>query len=234
MKTWKASFVLKTKLFPLNQKVPIIGQEHSKWKETSPWSRWSIFQGAFAPPHLWVWGTVSSEIGRSKHPSPQTFSWAARLSSSIPKFGVSNSFKWGVLTRRYLLPCIRTLQKNIASRLYIHIKWFISRNWWLWGWQVWNLQPRSADWKLSGRGWDCSPQTIQSSSSGKVKVKSLSHVWLFVTPWTIAYQGPPSVGFSRQQYWGGLPFPSPGDLPDLGIEPRSPALRAEALPSEPP
>ena len=57
-----------------------------------------------------------------------------------------------------------------------------------------------------------------------VKVKSLSHVRLFVTPWTVAHQAPLSMGFSRQEYWSGLPFPSPGDLPDPGIEPRSPAL----------
>ena len=58
----------------------------------------------------------------------------------------------------------------------------------------------------------------------KKKVKSLSHVWLFATPWTVAYQSPPSMGFSRQEYWNGLPFPSPGDLPDPGIETESPAL----------
>ena len=67
----------------------------------------------------------------------------------------------------------------------------------------------------------------------KVKVKSLSRVRLFVTPWTVAYQAPPSMGSSRQEYWSGLPFPSPGDLPDPGIEPRSPTLRADTLPSEP-
>ena len=55
------------------------------------------------------------------------------------------------------------------------------------------------------------------------KVKSLSRVWLFATPWTVAYQAPPSIGFSRQEYWNGLPFPSPGGLPDPGIEPASPA-----------
>ena len=65
-------------------------------------------------------------------------------------------------------------------------------------------------------------------------VKSLSRVWFFVTPWTVAYQAPPSMGFSRQEYWSGLPFPSPGDLPDPGIEPGSPALQADALTSEPP
>ena len=49
----------------------------------------------------------------------------------------------------------------------------------------------------------------------------------------VAYQAPPSMGFSRQECWSGLPFPSPGDLPDAGIKPRSPALQADALPSEP-
>ena len=71
-------------------------------------------------------------------------------------------------------------------------------------------------------------------SVNKVKVKSLSHARLFVTPWTVAHQPPPSMEFSRQEYWSGLPFPSPGDLPDLGIEPGSPTLWADALPSEPP
>ena len=71
-------------------------------------------------------------------------------------------------------------------------------------------------------------------TKGKVKVKSLSRVRLFVTPWTVAHQASPSMEFSRHEYWGGLPFPSPGDLPDPGIEPGSPTLQAEALPSEPP
>ena len=59
------------------------------------------------------------------------------------------------------------------------------------------------------------------------EVKLLSRVQLFVIPWTAAFQAPPSVGFSRQEYWNGLPFPSAGDLPDSGIEPESPALRAD-------
>ena len=66
------------------------------------------------------------------------------------------------------------------------------------------------------------------------KVKSLSHVRLFATLWTVAYQASPSMGFSRQEYWSGLPFPSPGDLPNPGIEPGSPTLEADALTSEPP
>ena len=67
-----------------------------------------------------------------------------------------------------------------------------------------------------------------------MKVKSLSHVRLFETPWNVAYQAPLSMEFSRQEYWGGLPFPPPGDLPDPRIEPGSPALHANALLSEPP
>ena len=53
-----------------------------------------------------------------------------------------------------------------------------------------------------------------------------------VTPWTVACQAPLSMGFSRQEYWSGLPFPSPGDLPDPGIEPESPALKTDSLPAE--
>ena len=60
-----------------------------------------------------------------------------------------------------------------------------------------------------------------------------SHVQLFVTPWTVARQVPLSMGFSRQEHWSGLPFPSPGDLPDPGVEPRSPALQTDSLPAEP-
>ena len=68
----------------------------------------------------------------------------------------------------------------------------------------------------------------------EVKVKLLSHVRLFATSWTVAHQAPPSMGFSRQEYWSGLPFPSPGNLPNPGIEPRSPTWEADALTSEPP
>ena len=67
----------------------------------------------------------------------------------------------------------------------------------------------------------------------KVKVKSLSHAWLFATPWTVAYQAPLSMEFSRQEYWSGSPFPSPGELPNPGIKPTSPALQADSLPAEP-
>ena len=65
-----------------------------------------------------------------------------------------------------------------------------------------------------------------------VCVWSLSCVWLFVIPWTIAFQASLSMGFSRQKYWSRLPFPSLGDLPDPGIEPRSPVLQADDLLTE--
>ena len=65
-------------------------------------------------------------------------------------------------------------------------------------------------------------------------MKSLSRVRVFATLWTVAYQAHPSMGFSRQEYWSGVPLPSPGDLPDPGIEPGSPTLQADTLPSEPP
>ena len=65
-----------------------------------------------------------------------------------------------------------------------------------------------------------------------MKVKLLNRVQLFANPWTVAYQAPLSMGSFRKEYWTGLPFSSPWDLPDPGIEPRSPALQVDPLPSE--
>ena len=76
------------------------------------------------------------------------------------------------------------------------------------------------------------PRQVDKKSrgpQGECEMKSLSRVRLFVTPWTVAHQAPLSMGFSRQEYCNGLPFPSPGDLPGPGIKPRSLALRADAL-----
>ena len=67
-----------------------------------------------------------------------------------------------------------------------------------------------------------------------MKVKLLSCVQLFGTPWAVDCQASPPMGFSRQEYWSGLPFPSSGDLPNPGIEPVFPTLQADSLPSEPP
>ena len=73
-------------------------------------------------------------------------------------------------------------------------------------------------------------QTNESESESEVAQSCPT----LCNPWTIAHQAPPSMGFSRQEYWSGLPFPSPGDLLDPGIEPRSPTLQADALTSAPP
>ena len=71
-------------------------------------------------------------------------------------------------------------------------------------------------------------------TESEVKRQSFSHVRLFAIPWAIARQSFLSMEVSRQEYWGGLPFPSPGNLPDPVIEPTYPALQADSLPSEPP
>ena len=67
-----------------------------------------------------------------------------------------------------------------------------------------------------------------------VFVCACSHVWLFVAPCTVTHQSPPSMGFPRQAYWSVLPFPSPGDLPDPGIQPVSPELPGGFFTTEPP
>ena len=74
---------------------------------------------------------------------------------------------------------------------------------------------------------------MKYSFTQKWKCHLLSYVRLFVTPWTGTHQASLSMEFSRQEYWSGLPFPSPGDLPDPGMEPRSPTLKEDYLPSEP-
>ena len=74
------------------------------------------------------------------------------------------------------------------------------------------LQARTVEWVAI---------SFSNASKGKGKVKSLSRVRLFATPWTVAYQIPPSIGFSRQEYWSGLPFPSPRDLSQTWVSPNS-------------
>ena len=77
------------------------------------------------------------------------------------------------------------------------------------------------------------PFKVKKYKRARMCAQSLSRVRLFVTPWTVTRQALLSMGFSRQEYWSGLPFPSPGDLPNPGMEPGSPALQADALSSEP-
>ena len=88
--------------------------------------------------------------------------------------------------------------------------------------------------RLCLRHWqvDSLPLSHLGSPLLLIVVQSLSIVRLFATPWTAACQAPLSMRFSRQRYWSGLPFPSSGDLPNPGIEPRSPALQADSLPTE--
>ena len=93
--------------------------------------------------------------------------------------------------------------------------------------QIWKTQLWPQDWKISV----LVPIPKKVSEN---KVKLLSRVRLFATSWTVARQASLFMRFSRQEYWIGLPFPSPGDLPDPGIEPRFPALQADSSPSEPP
>ena len=80
----------------------------------------------------------------------------------------------------------------------------------------------------------CTSAIFKVLKKRKKERKSLSRVQLLATPWTAAYHAPPSMGLSRQEYWSGLPFLSPEDLPNPGMEPGSPALQADALLSEPP
>ena len=87
-------------------------------------------------------------------------------------------------------------------------------------WDVIYLQNRSEIRSMYCTGW---------GGGGDLVAKSCP---ILAAPWTMAHQAPLSMGFSRQEYWSGLPFPSPGNFPDPGIEPRSPALQADSLPTE--
>ena len=130
-----------------------------------------------------------------------------------------------------------------------HMSWKLATKEWTWA----SLECTSKSYVKGGL--DCGPTTYcisltptcqrrhQYWSFNKAKFLGLTSYHLIKVaqsclticdPWTVAHQAPPSMGFSRQEYWSGLPFPSPGDLPDPGIEPRSPTLQADALTSAPP
>ena len=107
--------------------------------------------------------------------------------------------------------------KSFSCVLHVVLLW--------WGRLGWKMEDPQLLGLIISLGWQC----IYTS-----EVKSLSRVRLSAAPWTVAYQSPQSMEFSRQEYWSGLPFPSPGDLPNPGIETSSPTLQADTLPSEPP
>ena len=87
------------------------------------------------------------------------------------------------------------------------------------------LRVEQLSWRITTRvSMHYNGRSARHNEGPDVNVKSLSRVQLFATPWTVAYQALQSMEFSRQEYWSGLPFPPPGDLPNPGIEPRSPSL----------
>ena len=100
--------------------------------------------------------------------------------------------------------------------------------------EYWSGLPRPSPGDLPDLGIEPTSPALQADSllseppekpvKSNSEVKLLSRVQLFATPWTVAYQALPSMGFSRQEHWSGLPFPSPGDLPHPGIKPGSPTL----------
>ena len=91
--------------------------------------------------------------------------------------------------------------------------------------------PKAISWKYPNCPWGADSFPLPSPRRVSEVTQSCPTL---CNPWTVAHQAPPSMGFSRQEYWRGLPFPSLGDLPDPGIEPRSPTLQADALTSAPP
>ena len=105
--------------------------------------------------------------------------------------------------------------------------------------EYWSRQPFPCPGDLPNLGIKSRSLTLQEilyhlSHKGSPRCAVLSHVWLSVTPLAVSCQAPLSMGFSKQEYWSGLPCPPPGDLLNLGIEPRSPTLKVDSLLSEPP
>ena len=116
--------------------------------------------------------------------------------------------------------------------MYVHIVIPISRNFSSCETETWSLLSNSSSFSLSpGPGNHPSTLHLYGFDDSRYLGLVLVAKWCltFVTPWTMARQAPPSMGFSRQEYWSGLPFPSPGDFPNPGSEPRSPALPDDLL-----
>ena len=131
----------------------------------------------------------------------------------------SNAWKWKVKVK--LLSCVRLLATPWTSAYQAPLSMGFSRQ------EYWSGVPLPSP-------ANTYTHHLFMIMSWRSEVKLFSRVQLFATPWTVAYQAPQSMEFFRQEYWSGLPFPSPGDLSNPGIEPGSPALQADASPSEPP
>ena len=164
-----------------------------------------------------------SPPGSSVHGSLQTriLEWVAMSSSKGWIFPTQGSNPHLLHCRQILLPTEPPRESNININLCFFLSYLL-------------VMAALTHEEKSGSCMECM-RRLQAIYQGKGKektwkvqkghkVKSLSRVRLFATPWTVAYHAPPSMGFSRQEYWSGLPFPSPRDLPDPGIEPRSPTL----------
>ena len=148
------------------------------------------------------------------HPTDSVFFWKDSFPHFSASFVISRRASMSALFKTlYSVPCYRL--SILAPVLH-----FLNYNF-----VVVVVQSLSHVW-LFVTPWTIAHQasvSITISQSFKlcesVKVKSLSRIWFFVTPWTVAYQAPLSMRFSRQEYWSGLPFPSPGDLPTQGLNP---------------
>ena len=95
---------------------------------------------------------------------------------------------------------------------------------------TWYCRPMSVSVHLRLAAGDCGPEDCEDLLACGCVLSPSSHVRLFATLWTVAHQPPLSMGFSRQEYWSGLPFPFPGDFPDSRIEPTFPSWQVESLP----
>ena len=105
--------------------------------------------------------------------------------------------------------------------------------------RMWEGNMRRSEYQVPGIIWShlggCVRQTLDTARQkpcGPCSMSVTQSCLILVTLWAVAHQVPLSMRFSRQEYWSGLPFPSPGDLPNSGIKPTSPALQADSLPTE--
>ena len=157
--------------------------------------------------------------------SPALFSVFQCLKSNI----IIAHFSWHCYPNNDLIDCYQECCSEMRTR-HVHIQ--ISQS------GFFNCEPTGSSdrFYLKSKHTQKSlfPRSFQSpwenSSCALDSAQSLNHVRLFATPWTVAHQAPLSMGFSRQEYWSGLPFPTPGDLPHPGIEPTSLESPALALP----